>query len=867
MRSFTFNGIESLVSPDWHVSDQINQRSTMQCTIVDMLNLTAIETGQEVIVYTEEKLGNARDIGDGTFARTSDATMQDGTIVTANVTRYETGQFGQAVMIEEGCTNIIAAYPTGWTASGTGMLTVDQGVQIGAAGSTVRLTNSAATEGAYVSPKFVLSPSTTYTLRLKVRGTVGASKFDIYILSTTGTYVQSVSGGVPVTASFVVKSVTFTTTADITGTNQLIRFDHNGNDAGYIEIAEISLIQKAYALTFPGYGATRAAEILTIPTAGILTKGNWTVELIVNVPNLTGISDLIIWDCAIAASNRYVLYITSTGYLRVLVISGGVSYQITGATLLNINTAYNIGFSCNGSVIRLYKNGVRVGLDTSYVEPVGILPANMYAGSRYTGGYQINGLIDDLRISNIARSDDEILADYNSGVTLPIDEHTTAKMAFDGTLEIFARPIIFGGTIDTLDDYEGDPGYLYYNIIAVDYNQLADKKLMAASYSSTLAGDIVSAIITAALSDEGITAGTIESGDTISKAVFNYIKATDALDYLKNVTGLNWNIDFNKQLNFFSNASNVSPWTLTDLVPHENFKRTRTRDQYRNKQYLRAGTGKTSVQTLEKPAPAPDGVSRNFILRFPIAEKPVIYVNSTAVLSANVGVNGLDTGKEWYFTYNSNTVSEDGSEAVLTAGSTLEVTYSGLYPIIAVIDDPAQISARQAIEAGTSGIYESVVTEKSINENNQAIEYSEGLILKYGTIPSIVTFDTEVPGLQAGQLLPIQKPLYGINASFLIDSVQISAADGGATNYSVRCLDGSSLGGWEEWFKELLKGNREFVINENEVVILLNVQTEAENWAGETTVITTTPLYPAENLYPSETLYPGVTTGTEVLND
>ncbi|MFA5715440.1 MAG: hypothetical protein WC998_06855, partial [Candidatus Paceibacterota bacterium] len=74
MRSFTFNGTEVLVSPDWHVSDQINQRSTMQCTIVDMLSLTAIETGQEVIIYTEEKLGNAHDIGDGTFTRTSNAT-------------------------------------------------------------------------------------------------------------------------------------------------------------------------------------------------------------------------------------------------------------------------------------------------------------------------------------------------------------------------------------------------------------------------------------------------------------------------------------------------------------------------------------------------------------------------------------------------------------------------------------------------------------------------------------------------------------------------------------------------------------------------------------------------------------------------
>ena len=860
MRSFTFNGIESLVAPDWHVSDQINQRSMMQCTIVDMLSLTAIETGQEVIVYTEEKLGNARDVGDGTFSRTSDATMQDGTIVTSNVTRYETGQFGQAIMIEEGCTNIIADYPTGWTASGTGMLTVDQGVQVGAAGSTVRLTNSAATEGYYKSPLFALSPSTTYTLRIKVRGTVGASKFDIYIISNTGTLVQGISGGVPVTGSFVVKTVTFTTTADITGTQQYIRFDHNGNDAGYIEIAEISLIQKDYSLTFPGYGATSVTEALTIPTAGIVSAVEGEFSIFFKAPAYTfaaGYVDIIDFRLVASANCFLILRKYADGTYRMFLRNGSTfpfyTFSISPDTWTRLTWTWK-----NGGSYSFLVNGVSVKTGAYVTGDLSFDTIRFYGGIGY---------YDDLRISNIARSDDEILAGYNSGTALPIDEHATAKMAFDGTLEIFARPTIFCGTIDTLDDYEGDPGYLYYNIIAVDYNQLADKKLMAASYSSTLAGNIVSAIITAALSDEGVTAGTIEDGPVISKAVYNYIKATDALDYLKNVTGLNWNINHNKQLNFFSNASNVSPWMLTDLVPHENFKRTRTRDQYRNKQYLRAGTGKTSVQTLEKPAPAPDGVSRNFVLRFPIAEKPVIYVNSTAVLSANIGVNGLDTGKDWYFSYGSNTVSQSGSAAVLTAGSTIETTYIGLYPIIAVIDEPAQISARQAIETGTSGIYESVVTEKSINENNQAIEYSEGLVLKYGVIPSIVTFDTEVPGLQAGQLLPIQKSLYGINSSFLIESVQISAADSGATNYSVRCLDGSSLGGWEEWFKELLKGNREFVINENEVVILLNVQTETENWGGETTISTVRTIYPAESLYPSDILFPGTITEAEVKND
>ena len=370
-----------------------------------------------------------------TFARASVAYKQDGSEVASGVARYETGQFSSAIMVEEGCANIIAAYPTGWALSGAGMAAVDQGVQVGAAGNTVRLTNSAATEGNYHSPLFALSPSTTYTVRFKVRGTVGASKFDVYIISNTGTLVQSVSPGIPVTGSFVVKTVTFTTTADITGTNQYIRFDHNGNDAGYIEIAEISLIQKAYALTFPGYGATRAAEILTILTAGVFTKGSATAEFIFEPTSIQAITGKVgvLFYCIIDANNIYSILIHESGRVYLQISSGGVSVNTYHASdpVLTVGSKYHIGFKINGSTMSCWVNGVKGAKgDVAYTEPVGTLPTNLYLGS-YTANHA-NGLIDDLRISNIARTDAEILADSNSGVALPVDDYTTAKLNFDG---------------------------------------------------------------------------------------------------------------------------------------------------------------------------------------------------------------------------------------------------------------------------------------------------------------------------------------------------------------------------------------------------------------------------------------------------
>jgi len=853
MRSFEINGTIVLVAKDWHISDVINSRSVFDGTIVDELSLSAVLTGQELKVYTDELLGNARDIGDGTFSRTSNATMQDGTGVTANVTRYETGQFGQAVMIEEGTTNI-CPQPTAvgdslWTKE-TFVGTIDLNDALAPDGNTTA-SHINRTSGYVYYAKADCVVGTSYTFSIWLKSATGANQNNDISIYCYNTARRVTCSDISVTSSWKRFAVTFTCEATEIALAFTI-FNSYSTDV-YVWGAQIEA--KSYVTSF--IETTRAAETLTIPTAGVLSADEGTVEFFFKplsgffdsnvggdgfnriIGHSSNINTNELQLCNEASSDKLLFAISNSGGEW----AGGSAYSCISTTVLALDTWYHIAarWSQTAGTFSIFVNGVKE--DEATYDKFPTISNPLYIGShQQVVERKGNILIDDLRISNIARDDAEILDSYSTGAALPVDAYTTAKLAFDQTLEIFARPVIFAGTIDAPEAVESDPGYLYYPITAVDYNQIADKRLYAASHESTLAGNIVSAIISAKLSEEGITAGSIEDGPVIAKANFNYKKCSESLDYLKDVTGMNWNIDSEKQLNFFSNSTNLAPWILSDSVQHANFRVKRNRSQYRNVQYVRAGTGKTTEQSLEKPSPAPDGSSKSFILRFPVAEKPVVYVNSTAVLSANVGVNGLDVNKSWYFSYNSNIISQDSSTAVLTSGATLEITYTGLYPILPRIDDPAQIAERAAIETGTSGIYENLQTEKSINERNQAFEYAEGLILKYGIIPSVVTFDTEVPGLKAGQLLPIQKTLFGINSSFLIESVDISAADAGKINYSVKCLDGSAIGGWERFFVDLIGKTKEYVISENEVIALLNVQTETLDIGSSTTINIYNPL-------------------------
>lgn len=356
---------------------------------------------------------------------------------------FKVYQASQALMMEEGTTNIVATWPTGFAGSGdAGGSATDIGVQTGAAGSTVRLANTGATGYSYTNYNacYTLSPSTTYTLRFKVRGTVATGKFIYFVLSKTGTLIQT-QASPTLTANFQTITKTFTTTADITGTNQYIRFDHNGNDTGYIEIAEVTLIQKGYALGFPGYSTSRSAETCAMPVSGIFAKNNWAVEMTYTPKaNFYSVTSGHLWFCVIDGSNYYSIRIEqTTGYIALHVVSGGVTKSIIGTTPIAVDTQYFITASGDGANMRLCVNGNQIGSDLAYTEPVGALPTLMYIGTNETGAVPCNGLIDDLRFSSRARTYREHYDAWKKGTPLEVDDVTTLKQDFSGTLRPTVR--------------------------------------------------------------------------------------------------------------------------------------------------------------------------------------------------------------------------------------------------------------------------------------------------------------------------------------------------------------------------------------------------------------------------------------------
>jgi hypothetical protein len=446
-----------------------------------------------------------------------------------------------------------------------------------------------------------------------------------------------------------------------------------------------------------------------------------------------------------------------------------------------------------------------------------------------------------------------------STLSITIVDKLSATITEGKTFKIYTGVTkIFEGIIVNVRKIEKYPNYIEYALSVADNSALADKRIISKVYENELAGDIVTDIITQVLGAENVTAGTIQNGPSIKKAVFNYISCAQALDYLKTSTGYVWNIDKDKKLHFFERSTNLAPWTLDSSVQHSKFTQDTVMEDYRNTQYVRGGRGKTATQTNEVPTPAPDGQSRNFVVRFPIAERPTIEINLNgagwvAVNSSDVGVNGLNSGKKWYWSYNSNILSQDESETVLGTVDALRITYVGLRNLFTKVEDTVEITKRIAIE-GNSGIYEKLAVEKSLNESEQALQFASGLIDTFAEDKDKISFSTEVSGLESGQLLTVSKPLYGISDTFLIESINIKPKDSETLEYSVKAIDGVSVGGWEEYFKNIIKNTKDLAIAENELLILINKQAETENISSDTDITVYDMIYCSETTICSESL-------------
>ena len=458
-------------------------------------------------------------------------------------------------------------------------------------------------------------------------------------------------------------------------------------------------------------------------------------------------------------------------------------------------------------------------------------------------------------------------------------DYTRESVAYDSDGEVVTASVpvyeyvdgdvpelLFSGVIENAEGVEfSDSGPLFYNIECIDYHYAADKRLVAASYESVAVGTIVQDLFDDYLDDEGITVGQIDDGPVIWQAVFNYIPVSQALDTLAERTGMWWIIDKNLQLYFIERESSLSPWVITgEDILRGSLKVMSSAAKYRNRQVIRGPKDETSQQVEIREG---DGTNTAFTVGYPIARVPTVEVNydGAGYVEETVGIKGLESGKQWYWSKGDPVITQETGETELTVNDEIRITYVGEFSVVIVAEDGDAIADRLDVEGQGTGKVENVKHEPQTTTRVAAYQIARKLLEKYGVIGKIIDFRTtrhwidgylfagllwrfnesldddcgeyvfdyvresvaydsdgvivaagvpvyeDVPlesvgreYVEAGRLMMIDIPEAGLDGEeMLIDSVTVNDVAGEYLIYSVQGVTGADIGSWTKLFTEL----------------------------------------------------------------
>lgn len=293
----------------------------------------------------------------------------------------------------------------------------------------------------------------------------------------------------------------------------------------------------------------------------------------------------------------------------------------------------------------------------------------------------------------------------------------------------------FGGVIVQPTETALTPRTMSYDVKARDYTYYLDKHLVTNSYTSTTAGNIVKNIIQNYTT--GFTTNNVLGTDNsflIPFMKFDHLAPSACLQKLADAVGLNWWIDYNKDVHFASSTTIPSPLpnnTLlvdTDTQNYGDLTLEEDVSQVRNQIYI-MGHKVAAAYTITEKQPT-DGNQTSFNLNYePLngVSSMVISVgatNYTPMLDLTNGTasNHSSDGKAYVHIKN-QTVRFN----VAPAAGVLSVTYRPKYEMVNLYNDPNAMTVMQQRD-NLDGVYEFVIKDATLSGDDTSLADARGRI-------------------------------------------------------------------------------------------------------------------------------------------
>jgi hypothetical protein len=409
----------------------------------------------------------------------------------------------------------------------------------------------------------------------------------------------------------------------------------------------------------------------------------------------------------------------------------------------------------------------------------------------------MNALTDEVDTCSFVYETTDISEKPAEGQEIIIGEGT------ESTLTGYKK--VFTGQIVSAPESEDLPGEFTYQVQCVDFQRLLDKHLVVEKYDNMYAGDIVKDIITKYCS--GFTTDHVKQGPLVNGISFNYRYPGECLKELAQLTSHHWYVDVEKDVHFFDQFTNRSPFDLDDTQSNfDNLEITADISQLRNRIYFRGGT------YLSEPFPETHTGGKEVWL---LGYKPhdlSITVNGVA---KTVGIENIDapTTKDFLMNYQEKHVVPGALATVST--DTVDFTYRFEVPVLTVVDDQESIDRMKGIEGG-NGIYEHIIVDKEVTTKELARQRSQADLEQYANPLISGSFTTNDHGLRSGQLLHIKQTKRNIDGDFLIRKVTMRWLTVDLYHYQVEIA--SKLKGIEDLLIQLFSQSRQIEVRDDEVL-------------------------------------------------
>ena len=372
--------------------------------------------------------------------------------------------------------------------------------------------------------------------------------------------------------------------------------------------------------------------------------------------------------------------------------------------------------------------------------------------------------------------------------------------------------IMFGGSILEVERIKrrSSLALLETHVSCVGLADRLEKRLTGQyEWTGETGGTIIAQMVYQSLAGDITDTTLVEAGPVVDSFITDLATAREFLEAVCGLTGFEYYVMPDGKLAYFDASLNLAPFGITDGLNVTKLTTRETREDFCNNATAKVAS---VLRDPETQSFVGNGVNRSFPVTYPVSSTPTVFV---AGVEQTVGISGVDTGKDFYWSDGSAEVHQDSGAAPVGVGIAIDITYVGIESIMVNSVNVASVSARATAE-NNSGNYEKLlqIEQRLTRADAQAIV--DAYVDRHSALSIVLTIETnnliepDLKDIEPGQVLPVTLTGWNAVGNYLVRSVNLQMRKDDSAEYRwegrIEAISGPVLRNYIDVFRDITGG-------------------------------------------------------------